>query len=95
MTDSDQEAQWRNEFEVLGYDEVRTHAYNGDYPQGHLKRQVALRWLREKEIAREARDIARDARDEAAYSYSKWTFVAAVAAVIVSIIGVLVTWYLH
>ena len=33
----------RNEFEVLGCDEVRTHAYNGDYPRGHLKRQVALR----------------------------------------------------
>src|ERR1019366_3486364 len=33
----------RKDFEVLGCDEVRTHAYNGDYPQGHLKRQVALR----------------------------------------------------
>ena len=43
MADTEQEAQWRNEFEMLGYDEVRTHAYNGDYPQGHLKRQVALR----------------------------------------------------
>jgi hypothetical protein len=53
MADTEQEAQWRNEFEMLGYDEVRTHAYNGDYPQGHLKRQVALRWLRQKEIARD------------------------------------------
>jgi hypothetical protein len=59
------------------------------------KRQVALRWLREKEIARDVREEARDARNEAAYSYSKWTFVAAVAAVIVGIIGVLVTWYFH
>jgi hypothetical protein len=52
------------------------------------KRKFAVRWLREKEIAREA-------REKAAHWYTKWTFFAAVAAVIVGIIGVLVTWYWH
>jgi hypothetical protein len=83
MADADQEAQWRAEFETVEYDAVRREHTNFPEP----KRQFAIRWLREKEKAREA-------RDEAAQWYLKWTFCAAAAAVIVGIIGLIVT-YMH
>jgi hypothetical protein len=82
MANSDQEARWRTALETVGYDTVR-HGYNVfEEP----KRQFAIRWLREKEIAREQ-------RDEAAQWYLKWTFRA--AAVVVGIIGLGMTWYWH
>lgn len=89
MTNADQEAQWRAEFERVGRDAVyREHM---TYPEP--RRQFAFRWLREKEIAREV-------RDDAAQWYLKWTFSAAVAAVVVGIaavavgiIGLLVTYW--
>ncbi len=80
----DKEAQWRAEFERVGHDAV--HREHRMFPEP--KRQLAFRWLREKEIAREA-------HDEAAQWYAKWTFWAAVAAVIVGIIGVVVAWHWH
>jgi hypothetical protein len=87
MADSDKEARWRASFETVGYDAVRRDHNLFEEP----KRQFAFRWLREKEIAREA-------RDEAAQWYSKWTFRAAVAALIVAIVSMTVviiglTWH--
>lgn len=82
MTNTDQEAQWRAEFERVGQDAVRREHMMFPEP----KRQFAFRWLREKEKAREE-------RDEAAQWYSKWTFWAAVAAVIVGILGIVVTYW--
>jgi hypothetical protein len=84
MTDADQEAKWRAELEKAGNDAVRREHMTFPEP----KRQLAFRWLREKEKAREA-------RDEAAQWYLKWTFRAAVAAVVVGIIGVVVTYALR
>lgn len=84
MPDTKEQAEWRAEFEKVGYDAI--HRGHGMFPEP--KRQFAFRWLREKERAREA-------REEAAHWYLKWTFAAAVAAVIVGIIGVAVTWYWH
>jgi hypothetical protein len=84
MADVEQEAKWRAEFEKFGYDAVHRGHQMFDEP----RRQFAFRWLREKEKSRED-------RAEAAHWYSKWTFVAAVAAVIVGVIGVIVTWYWH
>jgi hypothetical protein len=87
MANSDQEARWRATYETVGYDAVRRGHNLFEEP----KRQFALRWLREKEIARET-------RDEAAQWYLKWTFRAAVAALIVGIVSVTVviiglTWH--
>jgi hypothetical protein len=87
MADSDKEERWRASFETVGYDTVRRGHNLFEEP----KRQFAFLWLREKEIAREA-------RDEAAQWYLKWTFRAAVAALIVGIVSVTVviiglTWH--
>lgn len=87
MADSDQEARWRASFETVGYDAVRRGHNLFEEP----KRQFAFRWLREQEIARED-------RNEAAHWYLKWTFRAAVAALIVGIVSVTVaiiglTWH--
>jgi len=84
MADSDQETKWRAEFERVGHDAI--HRGHGMFDEP--RRQFAFRWLREKEKTREA-------RDEAAQWYLKWTFRAAVVAVIVGIVGVLVTWLWH
>jgi len=87
MADSDQETRWRASFETVGYDAVRRGHNLFEEP----KRQFAFRWLREQEIARED-------RNEAAHWYLKWTFRAAVAALIVGIVSVTVaiiglTWH--
>jgi hypothetical protein len=85
MPDTEQEARWRKEFdEILGYDVVRREHRLYEEP----RRQLAFRWLLQKEKEREA-------RDQAMHWYSKWTFVAAVAAVIVGVIGILLTLYWH
>src|SRR5262245_50210257 len=81
MTDPDQEAKWRVEFEAAGEDEVRD-AIN--FPQYHdtfqgPRLRCAVLWLREQ--ARERR-----AQDEKARRYSKWAFWAAVAAAIIALV---------
>jgi hypothetical protein len=48
------------------------------------KRQAAFRWLDETASTRRI-------REEQTYEYSRWTFFAAIAAVIVGVIGVVVT----
>ena len=84
MADTDQEAQWRVEFQRVGRDAI----YRGHNMFDEPRRQFAFRWLRERELEDEQ-------RANSAQWYAKWTFMAAVAAVIVGIIGVLVTWYWH
>jgi hypothetical protein len=56
--------------------------------QHEPKRQFAFRWLREQERTRRI-------REEQTYRYVQWTLLAAVAAVIVGIIGVAVTLFGH
>jgi hypothetical protein len=75
--------QWRADFERDGRKAVRREHMMFPKP----KRRLAFLWLREKEKASEA-------REEAAQWYSQWTVWAAVAALIVGIIGV-VMWYRH
>ena len=84
MADTDKEAQWRTAFETVGRDTVLRGHIVFDKP----KREFAIRWLRENEIAREN-------REEAALWYLKWTFRAAVTAVILGIIVLGMTWYRH
>ena len=81
---SDREAEWRAEFERLGellvYDNVKQGAIYND----EAKRQAAFRWLSD-----EARK--RRARETQSLHIARWTLFAAVAAVIVGIIGIVVT----
>jgi hypothetical protein len=77
-------AEWRAEFERLGellvYDNVKQGAIYND----EAKRQAAIHWLAEQ--ARDRRD-----REKRSFWYARWTYFAAIAAVIVGVIGVAVT----
>ena len=84
----EQEAQWRKEFETAGREAIYSVVYMRHGSFDEPKRQFAFRWLREKEKEAESQGAA-------AHWYAKWTFWAAVAAVVVGVIGVFVTWYWH
>jgi hypothetical protein len=81
VSDSTEEAQWRAEFELRGEWQIRDR-YENITPEP--KRQFAIRWLRDQERARIK-------RDQQTFNYVRWTFWAAVGAVIIGIIGVVVT----
>jgi hypothetical protein len=88
MDPSDQERQWTAELERQGENAIRSSLYSSAGVTVGLsderKRQHAFRWLRETEREREQ-------RERSTHRYVQWTFWAAVAAVIVGIIGVAVT----
>jgi hypothetical protein len=91
VTDSpplDQEVEWRKEFEKVGETEIRNDLnFRTGMKVGinsEPKRQFAFRWLREKEQERED-------RERSTHRYVKWTFWAAVAAVVMGIVTVFVT----
>jgi hypothetical protein len=88
MPDTDDEAKWRAEFERVGETRLRDGVTRGHMPFPEPKREFAFRWLLEKENAKTL-------REEELYGYAKWTFWAAVGAVLVGIIGILVTVVLH
>ena len=72
----EQEKQFRRELEAAGEQEVRDdlNFRRGIATGGETKRQLVIRWLREKEREREARSRRSDL-------YLRWTFWVAVAAV--------------
>jgi hypothetical protein len=74
MPTAEEEAAWRAEFEAEGETAIRDAKNLFQEP----KRQFAFLWLREQTAARKL-------RDERTYRYVRWTFVAAIAAVIVGI----------
>jgi hypothetical protein len=81
MADPEVEAGWRPEFKRIGETQLRD-ALNGsggfaDEP----KRQSAFCWLGDEAQARRL-------REEETYHYVRWTLFAAIAAVIVGLIGV-------
>jgi hypothetical protein len=72
------EAAWRAEFKRIGETQVRDAL---DSITDEPKRQAAFRWLSDEAAARRL-------REEQTHHYVRWTFFAAVAAVIVGLIGV-------
>jgi hypothetical protein len=88
VTLTEQEKKWSAEFENIGEAALRSGLYLGggvgvgisDEP----KRQFAFRWLRQKEKDRERRELSTQ-------WYGKLTFWAAVAAVVIGIVGIVVT----
>lgn len=83
-TDTPEQADWRAEFEKVGETALRDGMNYREMPFREPKRQFAFRWLREKESdrAHRERQIQRDVR---------WTLWAAIGAIIVGVIGVVVT----
>ena len=88
MPDAEEGAKWRAEFDADGETALRDALNYRSVPFPEPKRQFAFRWLREQEKARKF-------RDQQMHRYVRWTLLAALAAVIVGIIGVLVTWFGH
>jgi hypothetical protein len=80
----DDETKWRAEFTALGETQLRDSMNRGSLPFSERKRQFAFCWLREQ-------DESRRLREAKIYRYTQRTFWAAVAAVIVGILGVLIT----
>lgn len=82
----DDEIKWRAEFLAAGEFEIRDAVnHRAAYGADQKKRLYAFRWPREQ-------DEARRRREGQTYRYARWMFWAAVAAVMVGIIGTLVTW---
>jgi hypothetical protein len=87
-TTNQREANWKVEFEATGETALRNDLQlRGGVGVGisdESKRQYAFRWLRERERERER-------REHSMHWYVRWTFWAAVGAVLIGIIGVTVT----
>jgi hypothetical protein len=78
LAEPEVEAAWRTEFKRIGETQVRDAL---DSITDEPKRQAAFRWLGDEAEARRL-------REEQTRHYVRWTFFAAVAAVIVGLIGV-------
>ena len=78
MAEPEVEAAWRAEFKRIGETQVRDAL---DRITDEPKRQAAFRWLDDEAEARRL-------REEQTHHFVRWTFFAAVAAVIVGLIGV-------
>jgi hypothetical protein len=85
MADTDEQTKWRAGFDEAGEREVHARLSNPAHMNHQPQRQFAYRWLREQETARIL-------REQQMHCYVRWTLWVAVAAVIVGIIGVVVTW---
>jgi nitrate reductase NapE component len=84
MADTQDEAEWRAEFERIGEEQAYSLIHSGIIPES--KRQFGFRWLGEQAGARKRREAE-------TFRYVKMTLWAAVGAVLVGIIGVAVTWF--
>ena len=81
MTSPQEKAEWRSEFERLGEMQVYDNAKQGAIYNNEKKRRFAFVRLVEQERLR------RD-HDAQVFCYARWTFLAAVAAVIVGGVGI-------
>jgi hypothetical protein len=87
MADPEVEAAWHAEFNRIGETQLRDALNSGVGIADEPKRQAAFRWLGDEAQARRL-------REEKTHHYVRWTFFAAIAAVIVGLIGVGLT-FLH
>jgi hypothetical protein len=81
MAEPEVEAAWRAEFKRIGEKQLRDVLNSGVGIADEPKRQATFRWLGDEAEERQL-------REEKAYHYFRWTFFAAIAAVIVGLIGV-------
>jgi len=87
MAEPEVEAAWRAEFKRIGEAQLRDALNSSSGFIDESKRQAAFRWLGDEAEAQRL-------REEQTHHYIRWTLVAAVAAVIVGLIGVGLT-FLH
>jgi hypothetical protein len=85
MTDPNLDAKWVAEFEAAGEREV-SHLVSLDPDHLSRRRQLAIVWLRQQEKSRKI-------REKKTYNYVRWTFWAAVGAVIVGIASIVIPWF--
>ena len=83
MAATNQEAEWRAEFEKLGELVVYDNAKQGAIYNDEEKRQAAFRWLSEQARSRREREVR-------TLQIAYWTFFAAIAAVLIGVIGFLI-----
>ncbi len=84
---SPEEIAWRKEFEEAGESAVRDSYNNlsgGLWASGEVKLRFLRKWLREKELKHEG-------REENTFWYTRWTFWAAISAIVVGLVGIAVT----
>jgi hypothetical protein len=81
MADPEVEAAWRAEFERIGETQLRDTLNSGGVFTDEPKTQAAFRWLGDEAQAWRL-------REEKTYHYVRGTFIAAIARVIVGLIGV-------
>jgi hypothetical protein len=87
MAEPEVEEAWRAEFKRVGQAQIRDALSNGSSFTDELKRQAAFRWFGDEAEALRL-------REEQTHHYVRWSFFAVVAAVIVGLIGVSLT-FLH
>ena len=87
MAEPEVEAAWRAEFKRIGVAQLRDALNGGSGFTDEPKRQTAFRWLGDEAEAQRL-------REEQTHHYLRWAFFAAIAAVIVGVIGVGLT-FLH
>jgi len=87
---NEQRKEWEARFERIGEIMVRSDLQFrngvGIGISGEAMHHVVSDWLRNKEQQREV-------RERRLYIYTKWTLIAAAAAVVVGVIGIIVTLY--
>jgi hypothetical protein len=83
----------RARYEAIGLHAIRRELEVGNvqYLHGAVQREQAREWVAEQVAKEELQAQARRAREDKTYHYVQWTFFAALAAVIVGVIGVIVT----
>ena len=87
MAEPEVEAAWRAEFKRIGAKQLRDALSGGVGIADEPKRQAAFRWLGDEAQARRL-------QDDKTHHYVRWIFFAAIAVVIVGLIGVGLT-FLH
>jgi hypothetical protein len=89
VTETEQERQWRREFENAGEQAVRDSLdFDRDIATGDAELEFAKQWLRDKEREREARARQTD-------WYLRWTFWVAVATLIAAVAAVVVPFFVR
>jgi hypothetical protein len=90
---SDWKAQLRSELDLLGERAVRDDMNHGGGlgTGGENRKQVVREWLTEQEAKRESRERAAFDLAQRTFDYTRWTYMAAVAALVATIIGIIVT----